>query len=161
MKTAFVSSVVGMAGAILFRIIDAYKHKNITFADKTGEQVSEAVEKIIDKFNDGLFDKFGENFKLLNDSVIGLNKWLDDHKEEYQKTHDNLNIVFRNVENSIKQQTEFIGNLQTELTDTLKEVQTYTQNTKELTEEIKNAQNNTYGIIESIAEQTERLSQNY
>lgn len=97
MKTAFVSSVVGMLAAISFKVIDAINNRSITTADEMASQVTDALQQMVESFNDGLMDKFGENFRQLNDAVIGLNDWIKEHE---QNIKDSQNLLTQTAEHT-------------------------------------------------------------
>ena len=126
MKTAFVSSVVGMFGAIVFKGHDVWRQRNITLADETANQVTDALEKLIESFNAGLMEQFGENFRLLDESVKGLNEWLDKYrieventKELLEKTAENNQEILDNTDNLITRFDDTMTVIQEKISETL------------------------------------------
>ena len=93
LKIAFLSSIEGMGAALLFRgFILLKKGKSTTdtlaenIAQANSDSITNALEKFIKDFNEGLTAQFGENFKQLNESVGRMVEWLDIHKEFMEKT---------------------------------------------------------------------------
>ena len=120
MKGAFLTSVMGLGGAIIYKGIDAYKNRNVTVSNFVSDSVTGGINHVVELFNDGLMDKMGENFKELNESIKGLHKWCDNYKSQvedntkllqqtaqnYQETLDKTVIVFDKIQNSVENISE-------------------------------------------------------
>ncbi len=93
LKIAFLSSVVGMAFALLFRFIMLSKQSKSStellsesLAQANSDSITSAMETFIKDFNQGLTAQIGENFKELNESVGRMVEWLDIHEKFIKKT---------------------------------------------------------------------------
>ena len=119
MKGAFLTSVMGLGGAIIYKGIDAYKNRNVTVSNFVSDSVTGGINHVVELFNDGLLDKMGENFKELNEAIKGL-QWCDNYKSQvedntkllqqtaqnYQETLDKTVIVFDKIQNSVENISE-------------------------------------------------------
>lgn len=184
MKTAFVSSIIGMGAAVLIRIqnvrvgnkednleeaekvIKYLKDQNrslhsikegivgddesslsnhlkllrLDFSDfaKTQSQINmdalvEALNKVIQDFNQQMQEQFGENFKELNKAVEKLVDWQDNYYKQIEymvETIDNTNSA---VENS----KQIIHDISEKYSDTFKLTEDFEKAIKLLNDENK------------------------
>ena len=49
------------------------------------EEIIKALENVIQDFNNNLTDQFGDNFKLLNESVLKMIEWQESYKSSIQE----------------------------------------------------------------------------
>ncbi len=139
LKTAFITSGVGIFFSILISISKPVEKTSVTLQDISNNQVKiiETLEKslehiskkantemvnllgkIVKDFNDNLTEQFGDNFKQLNLSVKAMIVWQENYKSQIEYSEQNLKNLMINLEkiSEIKKEQEnninkVIGNL--------------------------------------------------
>jgi len=91
LKTAFITSGVGIFFSILLSILKPIKH------DSRSETL-EALEMIVSEFNHNLTEQFGDNFKQLNDAVKNMILWQENYKDHIGTTQNNLKQILTQLE---------------------------------------------------------------
>ena len=64
-------------------------------------EIIEALEKVINDFNNNLTEQFGENFKQLNEACKELVNWQDKYRESMIENEKNINAARETIEKSI------------------------------------------------------------
>lgn len=131
LKTAFVTSIVGLFFSIATAIIKQPKsddsttllkdisNNQLTMIDtlerslemistKANENIIASLEGIIKDFNNNLTEQFGDNFKQLNMSVKEMIVWQENHKGQVEQYESHLTTIFDNLKAvaAIKQKQE-------------------------------------------------------
>ncbi len=99
LKTAFITSGVG----IFFSIIISINRPVKTSKSET----LDALELVVKEFNNNLTEQFGNNFKLLNESVKNMIVWQDNYKSYILESEQTLhNILSQLKQVSILKENE-------------------------------------------------------
>jgi hypothetical protein len=118
LKTAFITSGVGIAAAVfvsIFRpnarhktiddlyqnqvvMIDQLKKSLETIAEKNNEEFAVVLEGIVGDFNNNLNEHFGDNFKQLNSAVKEMIVWQDNYKSYIHQYEKNIENVVSRIE---------------------------------------------------------------
>lgn len=64
------------------------------------ETIIEALKEVVAEFNQVIQEQFGENFKQLNQAVLGLVSWLDKYKEYLEGMQNRLDLATQSIERS-------------------------------------------------------------
>jgi len=91
LKTAFITSGVGIFFSIILSIYKPYK------SNKT--EAIEALELIVKDFNKNLNTQFGDNFKQLNKSVESMIIWQKSYQKHIERSEKSLNNVLEQLQN--------------------------------------------------------------
>jgi len=188
MKGAFLTSVMGLFGAITYKFIDAYKNRNVTISSSISDNIEGAINRVVDLFNDGLMDKMGENFKELNEAIKGLHQWCDDYKSQvedntkllqqtvqnYQEVLDKTDSVFDKVQNSVENisestakmitSSESLQNLASSIDESMGNIDTHLESLQKLdietiNQNIDNLFDNINNSSNMVEQQTENIEQ--
>ena len=95
----------------LFRKFDHFANG---LADSTSEHIVDALEQVIDKFNDKMSHQFGENFARLDDSVKDMLKWQENYRIYLETLANSYQVeakTMREVKDSILQIENSISNI--------------------------------------------------
>ncbi len=99
-------------------------------------EIIKALESVIQDFNSKLTEQFGDNFKLLNESVLNLIKWQDNYKSsvlEFEKqlksTTDTTQVTLTKLFDQVKTATDATQVTLTKLFDQIKTATDATQET--------------------------------
>ena len=65
------------------------------------EEIIKALENVIQNFNNNLTDQFGDNFKLLNESVLKMIEWQESYKSSIQEFEKQLRAIFELTEQAV------------------------------------------------------------
>ena len=65
------------------------------------EEIIKALENVIQDFNNNLTDQFGDNFKLLNESVLKMIEWQESYKSSIQEFEKQLRAIFELTEQAV------------------------------------------------------------
>ena len=65
------------------------------------EEIIKALENVIQDFNNNLTDQFGDNFKLLNESVLKMIEWQESYKSSIQEFEKQLRVIFELTEQAV------------------------------------------------------------
>lgn len=110
LKTAFITSGVGIFFSIIISIYKPYKQNN--------PEVLGALESIVREFNHNLTAQFGDNFKELNEAVSKMILWQDNYKTQIIENEESLSHILKELktitlskENQEKQISQLINNL--------------------------------------------------
>ena len=129
LKTAFITSGVGISLSILISIIRPAEQGKITLADisrnqermvkvleaslnnistSANNEIIASLEHVVKQFNKNLTDQFGQNFKELNSAVKALVVWQSNYKDQIEANEQGLSQIFisLNEVTKIKQQQE-------------------------------------------------------
>jgi hypothetical protein len=129
LKTAFITSGVGISLSILISIIRPAEQGKITLADisrnqeqmvkvleaslnnistSANNEIIASLEHVVKQFNKNLTDQFGQNFKELNSAVKALVVWQSNYKDQIEANEQGLSRIFisLNEVTKIKQQQE-------------------------------------------------------
>lgn len=91
LKTAFITSGVGIFFSILISIFKPTKH------DSKSETL-EALEMVVSEFNHNLTSQFGDNFKQLNEAVKNMIVWQEGYKTHISRSEKNLENILSQLE---------------------------------------------------------------
>jgi len=94
LKTAFITSGVG----IFFSIVISLNRPLHNNKDENNTLILKALEEIVKDFNKNLTEQFGDNFKLLNESVKDMIVWQENYKTQIQNTEKSFNNVLSKLE---------------------------------------------------------------
>jgi biopolymer transport protein ExbB/TolQ len=106
LKTAFITSGVGIFVAILLSIFKPIRHNR--------SETLEALEIVVKEFNKNLTEQFGDNFKLLNESVKSMIIWQENYRTHIassEKTLENIITQLKKVELVKQEEKESIQKL--------------------------------------------------
>ena len=110
LKTAFITSGVGIFFSIIISINKPFKQNN--------SEVLGALEGIVKEFNHNLTVQFGDNFKQLNEAVTKMIIWQDNYKTQIIENEESLNHILQELktitlskENQEKHISQLINNL--------------------------------------------------
>ena len=110
LKTAFITSGVGIFFSIIISIYKPYKQNN--------SEVLGALENIVREFNHNLTAQFGDNFKQLNEAVAKMIIWQDNYKTQIIENEESLTHILKELktitlskENQEKHISQLINNL--------------------------------------------------
>ncbi len=87
-----------------------------TISEGANRQIIEMLNESISGFNENLTEQFGENFRQLNDACLQLVKWQEQHKQEVDTTHKQLQDTI----NAIKETEQSLATVAERNEDTLK-----------------------------------------
>lgn len=90
LKTAFITSGVGIFFSIILSIVKPVKQKR--------SETLEALEVIVTEFNHNLTEQFGDNFKQLNEAVKNMIVWQEGYKTHITRSEQNLNNILSQLE---------------------------------------------------------------
>jgi len=98
---------------------------------KTFEKISEgaskeiinALQNVIQDFNNNLTEQFGENFKALNHSVIKMVEWQENYKNSITQMEDGLKTTISSLSNTENSLTT-IADRNTEIVDVYNKLET-------------------------------------
>ncbi|PKI12714.1 hypothetical protein [Colwellia sp. 12G3] len=139
LKTAFVTSGIGISLSILISIIRPVQQNKTTLADISANQekmievlesslnniarsanrdIISSLEQVVKQFNQNLTEQFGQNFKELNSAVKALVIWQSNYKEQIQLNEESVTQVLNSLTTVTKMQgqqekniSNVIGNL--------------------------------------------------
>lgn len=110
LKTAFITSGVGIFFSIIISINKPFKQNN--------SEVLGALESIVREFNHNLTVQFGDNFKELNEAVAKMILWQDNYKTQIIDNEQSLNHILKELkqitlikDNQEKHISQLINNL--------------------------------------------------
>jgi len=110
LKTAFITSGVGISFSIIISIYKPHKQNN--------SEVLGALESIVKEFNYNLTEQFGDNFKQLNEAVAKMIIWQDNYKIQIIENEESLNHILKELkqitlikDNQEKHISQLINNL--------------------------------------------------
>lgn len=110
LKTAFITSGVGIFFSIIISINRPFKQNN--------SEVLGALENIVREFNHNLTAQFGDNFKELNEAVAKMIIWQNNYKTQIMENEESLNHILKELktitltkDNQEKQISQMINNL--------------------------------------------------
>jgi len=119
LKTAFITSGVGIFFSIIISINKSKKISNVTLetiglnqlkiietleksldaiSKSANEEIIKSLEKVVKDFNSHLTEQFGENFKELNSAVKEMITWQNNYKAHIQSYEKSLKQVLINLE---------------------------------------------------------------
>ncbi len=102
----------------------SFKEFAETMAKNNTEALIEAIQEVMNNFNEKINDQLGETFMRLNSSVENLVKWQDQYKEHMEILADQINIAIdgiKSTENSLGRINESMNTLP-ESVDTIKSI---------------------------------------
>lgn len=85
LKSAFVTSGVGIFAAIILSIFKPVRHKR--------SEILDALEMVVKDFNKNLTEQFGDNFKQLNESVKSMIVWQENYKTQIKSSEEVLRDI--------------------------------------------------------------------
>lgn len=129
LKTAFITSGVGIFFSIILSIFKPIKNNSRS-------ETLEALELIVNEFNHNLTEQFGDNFKLLNESVKNMIVWQEHYKSHITISENNLKNILTQLE-----QIELIKE------EEKKSIQVLIANLTSSSSEVKNSLEQTTGIV--------------
>ncbi|WP_121628756.1 hypothetical protein [Poseidonibacter antarcticus] len=91
LKTAFITSGVGIFFSIILSIFKPIKH------DSKSETM-QALEIVVTEFNHNLTEQFGDNFKQLNEAVKNMILWQEGYKTHISRSEKNLENILSQLE---------------------------------------------------------------
>jgi len=110
LKTAFITSGVGIFFSIIISINKPFKQNN--------SEVLGALEGIVREFNHNLTEQFGDNFKQLNEAVAKMIIWQENYKTQIAKNEESLKHILKELkqitlikDNQEKHISQLIDNL--------------------------------------------------
>ena len=89
LKTAFITSGVGIFFSIIISINKPFKQNN--------SEVLGALEGIVREFNHNLTEQFGDNFKQLNEAVAKMIIWQENYKTQIAKNEESLKHILKEL----------------------------------------------------------------
>ena len=99
LKTAFITSGVGIFFSIIISVLKPQKEKKF--------EILGALELVVQEFNNNLTEQFGDNFKQLNEAVKNMIIWQENYKTQIQHNEQSLsNILSELKQVSILKQNE-------------------------------------------------------
>ena len=130
LKTAFITSGVGIFFSIIISINRPFKQNN--------SEVLGALENIVRDFNHNLTVQFGDNFKQLNEAVSKMILWQDNYKTQIIDNEQSLNNTLKELkkitlikDNQEKHISQLINNLASSSNDVKISLQETTDIVKE------------------------------
>ena len=112
LKTAFITSGVGIFFSIIISINRPFKQNN--------SEVLGALEGIVREFNHNLTAQFGDNFKQLNEAVAKMIIWQENYKTQIVENEESLDHILKELkqitlikDNQEKHISQLINNLAT------------------------------------------------
>lgn len=96
-----------------------------TLAEGVTSEIIEALESVIQDFNDNLTEQFGDNFKQLNEAVLRLVDWQENYRLQVEKSTDLLNGISESLDDTdrtlahVAERNEALLQLHEELRQTL------------------------------------------
>lgn len=130
LKTAFITSGVGIFFSIIISINRPFKQNN--------SEVLGALEGIVKEFNHNLTAQFGDNFKQLNEAVAKMIIWQDNYKTQIIDNEQSLNHTLKELkkitlikDNQEKHISQLINNLASSSNDVKISLQETTDIVKE------------------------------
>jgi len=159
LKTAFITSGVGIFFSIIISLLKPQKISRITLEDITknqekiietlekslneisksaNEEIINSLEKVVNQFNKNITEEFGQNFKELNSAVKNMITWQENYKNQVKDYENSLNNVFSNLENISKikeEQEKNIENIIDNLSKTSTSVSKSLKKSTEIVEE--------------------------
>jgi methyl-accepting chemotaxis protein len=123
LKTAFITSGVGIFFSIIISIKKQKKVSNITMENivinqlrmidtlekslaeiskSANEEIINSLEKVVKEFNSNLNEQFGQNFKDLNHAVKEMVVWQNNYKSQIKNYEKSLSSVLLNLEHISK-----------------------------------------------------------
>jgi len=130
LKTAFITSGFGMFFSIIISINRPIKDSS--------SQTLEALELVVKDFNTNLTQQFGDNFKLLNESVKSMIEWQNGYKNQITQNEKSLNNIFnqlKEIELMKVQEQERIRSIMVNLEYSSKDVKNSLQETTNIVKE--------------------------
>lgn len=89
LKTAFITSGVGIFFSIVLSMLKPQK--------QTRSEALEALEIVVEEFNENLTKQFGDNFKELNEAVKKMIIWQENYKSSIQNHEQNINKILTEI----------------------------------------------------------------
>lgn len=130
LKTAFITSGVGIFFSIIISINRPFKQNNT--------EVLGTLEGIVKEFNHNLTTQFGDNFKQLNEAVAKMIIWQDNYKTQIIDNELSLNHTLKELkkitlikDNQEKHISQLINNLASSSNDVKMSLQETTDIVKE------------------------------
>jgi len=71
-----------------------------TLSEGATSEIIEALESVIQDFNNNLTEQFGENFKQLNDAVLQLVQWQDNYRLQVEHSTHLLDAISESLRDS-------------------------------------------------------------
>ena len=71
-----------------------------TLAEGATAEIIEALESVIEDFNQNLTEQFGENFKQLNEAVLRLVQWQENYRLQVEHSTQLLGAISESLKNS-------------------------------------------------------------
>ncbi|SFV70443.1 putative membrane protein [hydrothermal vent metagenome] len=142
--------------------------KSLSFlAEGANKEIIKALENVIQDFNTNLTEQFGDNFKLLNKSVIKMIEWQENYKDDikvldtqFKENVANSRTQGEHLQDSIQSMKQLSTDLRTEVETTQSMVIQSTQAVKESTDALTEASKKHYKLIEEMIQETQLLINN-
>ena len=127
LKSAFVTSGVGIFAAIILSIFKPVRHKR--------SETLDALEIVVKDFNKNLTEQFGDNFKQLNESVKSMIVWQENYKTQIKSSEEVLRDIItqlQKVELVKQEEKESIHNLILNLEHSSRSIKTSLETTTDV-----------------------------
>ncbi len=89
LKTAFITSGVGISFSILLSILKPQQTKK--------SEVLSALEVVVKDFNNNLTEQFGDNFKQLNEAVKNMIVWQENYKSHIKQGEESIKEITKEL----------------------------------------------------------------
>ena len=130
LKTAFITSGLGIFFSIVLSIMKPAK--------KQRSETLEALETVVQEFNNNLTQQFGGNFKQLNESVKQMVQWQENYKSQIKSHEESIETLIEkldNIEVTKKQEQEQMQQMMQNLTDSTRSVKNSLEDTTQIVKE--------------------------
>jgi len=89
LKTAFITSGVGISFSILLSILKPQQTKK--------SEVLSALEVVVKDFNNNLTEQFGDNFRLLNEAIKNMIVWQENYKSHIKESEESIKEITKEL----------------------------------------------------------------